>query len=317
MVGVTLDLQQGAGSAWWPAGASFGADFAGGRFMRLGLHTAQSETIGFARTGSKLAADTDGRLQTFGTDALAVTNRGALIEAAATNQLLHSQGYDQATWQKYAVSVTAGAGAAPDGTNTACRIAPSNASALHRTLNTSASLTGGTAYYLLVYLKADGIRYVYVNADAALGARIGVDLQTGGFVTGGATPSDALVTHLADGWREVRLRGVATGSATNLWLQANSSLSSSDQTWAADGTSGFLAWGAMVSAVKGSYVPTTTTASTRAADGLTLNLPAGTHTLTYTFDDGSTQVVVGASGSYPVPTDLSRPVIRRITATAA
>lgn len=318
MVGVSLGLQPAATpAAWWPQGALFGADFAAGRYMRGGLHAALDTTIGFARPGSKYAADAEGRLKLFGTDALPRTARGVLIEPAATNLLLQSQDHDNATWQKFAATVTPAAGLAPDGTGTACRVVPTATAALHRTLNTSATLVAGTPYHLLVYLKADGVRHVYVNGDAALGCRIAVDLQTGGFVTGGTTASEGLVTHLADGWREVRLRGVATGTASNLWLQANSSLSASDQNWTPDGSAGFLVWGAMISAVRSSYVRTTTMPMSRPADALVLKLPPGTHDLTYTFDDGSTQVASGAVGTIPVPTSLSRPLIRRVTAMPA
>jgi hypothetical protein len=310
-VGLTIKPQI-SGPAWWPGGASFGADFANGRYMRLGRHVPFADAISLVRGSEKYGIDGPGALSLFAPGTLARTERGALIEPAATNVVRYSQEFDNAIWQKFATSVTANAGLAPDGTLTADRITPTSASAIHRVMNLSATLSAGTAYSVLVYLKADGIRFVYVNTDAALGARIAVDLVTGGFVTGGATPSDALVSVLANGWREVRLRGVATGSSTNLWLQANSSLSSSDQTWSPDGSAGFLAWGAMVSSAKGSYVATGASEAARSADIVTLQLPAGSHNLTLTFDDNSTQALAGVSGAFVLPTPLNRPLIKRI-----
>lgn len=315
-VGLTIKPQI-SGPAWWPGGASFGADFANGRYMRLGRHVPIADAISVARGSEKYGIDGPGMLRLFAPGILARTERGALIEPAATNVVRYSQEIEHSTWQKFATSVTANAGFSPDGTLTADRITPTSASAIHRVMNLSATLSAGTAYSVLIYLKADGIRFVYVNTDAALGARIAVDLVTGGFVTGGATPSDALVSVLANGWREVRLRGIATGTSTNLWLQANNSLSSSDQTWSPDGSAGFLAWGAMISATKGSYVATAAGEAARSADVVTLQLPPGNHNLTLTFDDNSTQALVGASGAFVLPTPLNRPQVKRILAMPA
>ena len=61
-----------------------------------------------------------------------------------------------------------------------------------------------------------------------------------------------------------------------------------------------------------SYIPTTTAAATRAADSATFTIPAGTGHLTFTFDDNSTQLVVVSAGSYTIPATLSRPNIKSI-----
>lgn len=65
-----------------------------------------------------------------------------------------------------------------------------------------------------------------------------------------------------------------------------------------------------------SYIPTNTTAVTRAADQLSLDIPAGIASLLYTFDDDSTQELAAAAGDYMVPTNLNRPIIKRITGVA-
>jgi hypothetical protein len=61
-----------------------------------------------------------------------------------------------------------------------------------------------------------------------------------------------------------------------------------------------------------SYIPTTTAPVTRSADVATFTIPAGVSSLTYTFDDGSTQTVSVTPGSYTIPTNLNRPNIRFI-----
>jgi len=66
-----------------------------------------------------------------------------------------------------------------------------------------------------------------------------------------------------------------------------------------------------------SSILTGSAAATRAADNLSFPLPAGTHNLTYTFDDNSTLVVPGVSGTYTIPTNLPRAHIKSIVARAA
>jgi len=50
----------------------------------------------------------------------------------------------------------------------------------------------------------------------------------------------------------------------------------------------------------------------RPADAMTIVLPPGTHNLTFTFNDGTTQTINNLSGSYLVPTTLNKPYINGI-----
>jgi hypothetical protein len=63
-----------------------------------------------------------------------------------------------------------------------------------------------------------------------------------------------------------------------------------------------------------SFIPTTTTAVTRAQDQLSFTIPSGVTALRYTFDDNTTQDVAVSAGAYTVPTNLNRSRIRRIQA---
>lgn len=67
------------------------------------------------------------------------------------------------------------------------------------------------------------------------------------------------------------------------------------------------------SALLTSPLPTTDSGNVaRAADQLTLNLPAGNHDITVTFDNDTTQAFPGESGSFSVPTDMDRAIIKNI-----
>ncbi|OLP59022.1 hypothetical protein BJF93_03580 [Xaviernesmea oryzae] len=65
-----------------------------------------------------------------------------------------------------------------------------------------------------------------------------------------------------------------------------------------------------------SPIATTGTAATRAADIVTLTLPAGRHDVTLLFDDGSVQTLPGLSGSRVLPA-LNRRVIQSISGAAS
>jgi len=61
-----------------------------------------------------------------------------------------------------------------------------------------------------------------------------------------------------------------------------------------------------------SLITTTGASATREADVVTIALPAGTHSLTFTFDDLTTQTITGCTGNYVIPTNLNRQVIEKI-----
>lgn len=62
-----------------------------------------------------------------------------------------------------------------------------------------------------------------------------------------------------------------------------------------------------------SPILTSGTALDRAADAVSTTLPAGATSVTFTFDDGSTQAINGLSaGPYTIPTNLNRPIVARM-----
>ncbi len=61
-----------------------------------------------------------------------------------------------------------------------------------------------------------------------------------------------------------------------------------------------------------SPITTTGAAAARAADEVTIVLPPGSHNLTFSFDNNTTQTVNGVSGNYLVPLDLNRGIINTI-----
>lgn len=72
--------------------------------------------------------------------------------------------------------------------------------------------------------------------------------------------------------------------------------------YAGNTSNGIYAWGEQLELDRvTSYIPTTTTSATRAADILTLALGNTPKTVTVTFDDGSTKVLLDRVGNSRVP----------------
>src|SRR5437879_11734980 len=82
----------------------------------------------------------------------------------------------------------------------------------------------------------------------------------------------------------------------------------------------FYAWGAQVElgASPSSYIPTTTVTVARAADSCVIQR-TGIGRVVFTFDDNSQQTVSGidTAAQYSIPTNLNRPLIKRMTGYAS
>jgi hypothetical protein len=109
---------------------------------------------------------------------------------------------------------------------------------LHRATR---NITGvaGKQYTYSVTLKASGRRYAYFNADAFMGAKATIDLETGEFIVGKGSAS---VVNLGDGWYRLSIIGVAgTSTSMTTYLQLNNSFVATDTTYTGDGVSGIYA----------------------------------------------------------------------------
>jgi hypothetical protein len=87
MLGLGIDLGMRTGRQSWPAGALYAADFIENRYMRDGAPVVAAAAFAFTRASGKRAADRNGIWQAFAADVPARTDRGVLIEPAASNGL--------------------------------------------------------------------------------------------------------------------------------------------------------------------------------------------------------------------------------------
>ena len=195
--------------------------------------------------------------------------RGLLIEDGRTNLLPRSEAFDDsAVWTQIRLvsQPVANTHIAPDGTLTAEKLIPSATTGDHRIDRSSVSgLVTGTIYTISVFVKADGYTGFGINLGSSptpIGATF--DL-TNGSVSATQTGWTASVQAYPNGW--YRCSATFTHSTGNrLYLCVGATGTSFS--YVGDDTRGILIWGAQLEAgsFATSYIPTTTSALSRAAE---------------------------------------------------
>ncbi|QDZ10717.1 phage head spike fiber domain-containing protein [Devosia ginsengisoli] len=306
-VGVDLWMVPGAGNV---LGASYVADFAADLYFREGLAVEAGDAFSVARNSVKYAADGSGSFTPFAAGIAARTDRGLSVEPASSNLL--TDPVRLSAWLAVAASATPlpmpllGIFAEP------MLLTGTGGTAVDRLRHPTTSSVSNGASYALSYWFQPTVTPTMVAMAGGDGARSRLTISVAtagelGLLAGRGTMTLArLVPH-----------GAGVYCAQVLWTPNFSGvceISMGPGTGVLRDTIGLL--GAFMepgTAFTGPMIGTGA-ASSRAADRVTLHLPAGTHELIFTFDDMTTQVIAGAVGDYAVPTDLDRPVIRSVIA---
>jgi hypothetical protein len=172
---------------------------------------------------------------------------------AEENLLLWSQDFDNATWIKTATAVIANSAIAPDGTLTAEKLVENTATSSHFTAQSVSSQTA--VYAISAYAKAVERSFVSLGFDG-LNAWFNLSNGTTGTVEAGLTAS---ITDVGNGWyRCVILRTVASAGSKTYAIYTTTG--NGTVSYAGDGASGILIWGAQLEQRSSAtaYTPTTT-----------------------------------------------------------
>jgi hypothetical protein len=203
------------------------------------------------------------------------TTLGYVAENAATNLCLQSQAFDNVTWTKSNITITADNVAAPDGTLTADRLTDDATSAGHRIYQPLPTLTA-VAYTYSAYLKQGTLPWAQLFfADAGSGQFwANFNLATGavGNKSIGGVAVTTTVTALPNGWYRCSITTPAVTAGGGGFQQVNSinaDINSGSPVYVGTGQTMYL-WGAQVEQASdpSSYIPTTTVAATRVVEGL-------------------------------------------------
>jgi hypothetical protein len=203
--------------------------------------------------------------------------KGLLIEEARTNIVTYSNDFTTSSWTRYRVSIASNVSGvtAPDGSETVDKMIPNSVNHEHRVWDGVSSTAVGETYS--VYAKSAGYDYVWLGyyEDSVYGYAV-VNL-TNGVVTASNTANYS-VEASTNGFYRISVTKTASGTnpryiSISPSPTASPTLNSNNvPSFVGDGTSGIYVWGAQIEAgaFHSSYIPTTGTAATRAADVATI-----------------------------------------------
>jgi hypothetical protein len=245
--------------------ASYTGDGTSGIYL-WGAQLEQSTTVGeYIPTTSTINS-----APRFDHDPTTGESLGLLVEESRQNLLEYSKDISQ--WSSTiggSPTITPNADTAPDGTNTATLIENTGVVAY---IGDATSYTSGTTYTFSGYFKADDGDQVAILLYSAGGVSGFWNSETSNVATtfnltngtftafaGGVAPTTSTITDAGNGWWRCSITATATSNSNNPnQLIRNMSAA----------TAGIYAWGYQIEAgsFPTSYIPTTGTPATRAAD---------------------------------------------------
>jgi hypothetical protein len=184
--------------------------------------------------------------------------KGLLIEESKSNLVTYSDDFSNASWARNNYNINTNVITAPDGTLTADKLIPINASTAIHDLFKTPNLSSNT-YTLSIFAKAAEQNLMRLRIDDGIIARNTIFNLTTGSVSSNTNVTSSSIIPYPNGWYRCSI--TVTTNIINLVFNTPS-------VFLADGTTGIYIWGAQLEqgSFPTSYIPTTASTVTRSAD---------------------------------------------------
>ena len=188
-----------------------------------------------------------------------------LVEPSATNLVEYSEEFSNSWWSKVDATMEVGH-AAPDGTTNAYKLIEDTSDSAHRAYNADITALGTISVY--VKQGDSNNRLFQIKRDGGSNSWSWFDLQAG--TVEYQTQGVASIEDAGNGWKRCTFTPTNANS-TFVFGMSDGGLDRSES-YQGDGTSGVYIWGAQIEAgsVATSYIPTSGSTVTRAADDLAI-----------------------------------------------
>ncbi|MFT4056299.1 MAG: hypothetical protein QM681_17480, partial [Novosphingobium sp.] len=263
------------------------------------------------RASTAWALNAAGVYQPFAINVLRATDRGLLLEAAATNLCTQPVDFSNAAWQKAnGATALAVAGGAPFATATAAYDLTEGTSTIGVNMNASFTPVAGV-HTISLHLKRGGRRYAIVQVTGGTSRMyvIDFDSKTWATVVGNNAAQAASITELSDGWFRVSITETLTATLTRVYVHGAAGPASTDRTYTTTlGTVYARASAAQFETGSAPTSPILTGGATRSADTASVTLPSGSGTdlLTLVHSAGVSTLLrsaLAAAGTFNLITD--------------
>lgn len=211
-----------------------------------------------------------------------LASRGLLLEPAATNLILQSQAFDNASWSKTGLTVTANSAGttAPDGTTTSELFTETTANSVHAVTQNIAH-TANVTVTMSIYAKASGSTFIRVGGQETTAFTDSISVicdtstrNTTTMTNGTGTITSTSCTQAANGWVRLSVTGIVSTARSGLQVFANTmSALNTTVSYVGSTARSVYYWGLQVedSPTATSYIATTTATASRSADQLVSN----------------------------------------------
>lgn len=283
-------------------------DFARGIYRLRGVSQSSATGLAVTQAATTFSETATGSETSFSADTPRITNRGLLLEAAATNLFPRSAEFDNAAWTKLGSTVTADGADAPDGTTTMDKIVEGATNAAHY-VQQAVAFTAA-AYTIEFIFQPDGRTWAWAQHEGT-SAYIFWNLSGSGAV-GGSSGCTGTIRAIAGS--KYRATVTLTALAATQAILVGPASADVTNVYQGDGTSGIFIGRAQATlgASPSSYIPTAAAAVERVADVATLTMPTGAKRARIFYAEGVANQAVTSGGSLDLinSTWLGKPISR-------